>query len=85
MDKPPAASKDTAPPKGNVDEPSDGGLLTQLEALYAERERLHSALGTADSGAILAMVQSLRSQLESVYEDRFNRFCAGQDNESESA
>ena len=41
----------------------DGGLVAQLHALYAERERLHRALGTADAEASIALVRSLQAQL----------------------
>ncbi len=41
----------------------DGGPIAQLHALYADRERLHRALGTADADAIIALVRSLDAQL----------------------
>ena len=42
-------------------------MEAQLCALYAERERLIAALGTAEPEALIAMVQSLEAQLAEVY------------------
>ena len=56
---------------------TDGGLEAQLHALYAERERLFRALGTADADAILAMIASLASQLRDVYAEREAAFRRG--------
>ncbi len=39
----------------------------QLRDLYAQRQELQRALGTADSTAIIAMVRSLERQLEDLY------------------
>lgn len=48
-------------------------MEAQLRSLYADRERLHRALGTADPDAIIAMVRSLEAQLLDLYTDRDER------------
>jgi hypothetical protein len=47
--------------------PEAGGMEAQLASLYAEREQLQDALGTADAGEIIAMVQSLEAQCNDLY------------------
>jgi photoactive yellow protein len=42
----------------------------QLEALYAERQRLQEALGISDADDIIEMVETLTSQLEDLYTGR---------------
>lgn len=42
----------------------------QLEALYAERERLQQALGVSSATEIIEMVESLNTQLDELYEQR---------------
>ncbi len=44
-----------------------GDMEAQLLSLYAERERLAQALGTADADQIIAMVRSLEEQLFDLY------------------
>ena len=48
----------------------------QLRSLYAERERLFQALGTADAEEIIALVASLEEQLVSIYGERERAFAA---------
>lgn len=55
--------------------PEEAGLKQQLESLYDERARLHAALGTADAGQILLMIDSLKSQLESLYAEKLESGC----------
>jgi hypothetical protein len=47
-----------------------GDMESQLRSLYAERERLHQALGTADADKIIAMVRSLEEQLLDLYREK---------------
>lgn len=47
-----------------------GGMEAQLNALYAEREMLHDALGTADAQDIIAMVHSLEAQCNDFYQEK---------------
>ena len=47
-----------------------GDMESQLRSLYAERERLHQALGTADAEQIIAMVRSLEEQLLDLYREK---------------
>ena len=47
--------------------PRSGTLEDQLKDLYAQRQELQRALGTADSSAIIAMVRSLERQLADLY------------------
>jgi len=42
----------------------------QLEALYAERERLERELGLAEADDIIEMVEGLATQLDDLYQDR---------------
>ena len=51
----------------------NASLVAQLEDLYAERQRLHQSLGTANSAEIIAMIRSLEAQLVSLYGDRAAR------------
>ena len=48
----------------------DGGLVAQLHALYAERERLHATIGTADADDIIALIASLEAQLIDLYGEK---------------
>lgn len=54
-------------PVDTRDYPSVGSLEAQLRDLYAQRQELQRALGTADSKAIIAMVRSLERQLVDLY------------------
>ncbi|MBX2811746.1 MAG: hypothetical protein KTR25_08045 [Myxococcales bacterium] len=70
MPKPPYAV--TGLPSANDiqtyrDTPRSGRMEDQLRDLYAQRQELQRALGTADSTAIIAMVRSLERQLEDLY------------------
>ncbi len=59
---------------GDSDKALDNtSLVAQVEDLYAERQRLHDALGTANSAEIIAMIRSLEAQLLSLYEQRGGR------------
>ena len=48
----------------------EGGMEAQLVSLYAEREMLQEALGTADASEIIAMVQSLEAQCNDLYSEK---------------
>ena len=48
----------------------DQSTFQQLEALYAERERLQQALGVASADEIIELVESLNTQLEELYKGR---------------
>jgi photoactive yellow protein len=52
---------------GNSD---DQSTLEQLEALYAERDRLQQALGVSSPEEIIEMVESLNTQLDELYKGR---------------
>jgi hypothetical protein len=57
-------------PDGSSSAPGAAGcgtLEAQLQDLYAQRQELQRALGTADSRAIIAMVRSLEAQLRDLY------------------
>ena len=54
-------------------------VTEQLHALYADRQRLFRALGTADAGQIIAMVRSLEAQLADLYAARAEVFAAASD------
>jgi len=47
-----------------------GDMESQLRSLYAERERLHQALGTADAELIIELVRSLEEQLLDLYREK---------------
>lgn len=49
------------------DTPICGTMEEQLRDLYAQRQELERALGTADSRAIIQMVRSLEAQLRDLY------------------
>lgn len=51
-----------------LDEGQD--TFQQLEALYAERERLERELGLAEADDIIEMVEGLATQLDDLYQDR---------------
>ncbi|HJL18292.1 MAG TPA: hypothetical protein RMH99_21695 [Sandaracinaceae bacterium LLY-WYZ-13_1] len=53
---------------------TEGDLEAQLLTLYADRERLHRELGTADPDEILAMIRSLEAQLDALYREKENTF-----------
>lgn len=42
----------------------------QLQALYAEKEQLETALGVSNAEDIIAMVRSLEEQLQALYEEK---------------
>jgi len=44
-----------------------GDVVSQLEALYAEREKLEQALGFSDAAQILEMIRRLEAQLVALY------------------
>lgn len=50
------------------------GPQQQLASLYEERARLLEAIGTADADEIIAMIRSLESQLQALYEERMQEF-----------
>lgn len=51
-------------------------MEAQLRSLYAEREKLFTALGTADADTLIALVRSLEAQLVELYADRAAAFQA---------
>ncbi len=51
-------------------------VAMQLHTLYADRQRLFRALGTADAGQIISMVRSLEAQLADLYAERAEAFAA---------
>jgi photoactive yellow protein len=48
----------------------DQSTFQQLEALYAERERLQQALGVSSADEIIELVESLNTQLDELYKGR---------------
>ncbi len=44
-----------------------GDMEQQLRSMYAERQQLVRALGTADAEAIIRMVRSMEAQLTDLY------------------
>jgi photoactive yellow protein len=54
----------------SVGDTDDQSTFQQLEALYAERERLQQALGVSSADEIIEMVESLNTQLDELYEGR---------------
>lgn len=55
-----------------------GDMQAQLVALYREQERLHEAVGTADSSELIAMIKSLEAQLRDLYAERERAFLRGE-------
>jgi hypothetical protein len=57
--------------------PPEIDMATQLESLYAERERLFRELGTADADEVISLVRGLELQLADVYAEREAAFHLG--------
>jgi photoactive yellow protein len=53
-----------------VDGSEDQSTFQQLEALYAERERLQQALGVSSASDIIELVESLTTQINELYKGR---------------
>lgn len=47
-----------------------GSMEAQSVSLYAEREQLQDALGTADAAEIILMVQNLEAPLNDLYQEK---------------
>ncbi len=54
----------------SVGDTDDQSTFQQLEALYAERERLQQALGVSSADEIIEMVESLNTQIDELYKGR---------------
>jgi photoactive yellow protein len=53
-----------------IGDTEDQSTFEQLEALYAERERLQQALGVSSADDVIELVESLNTQLDELYKGR---------------
>ena len=56
--------------KVRTDGSADQSTFQQLEALYAERERLQQALGVSSASDVIELVESLTTQINELYKGR---------------